>query len=412
MTLFVNSFIEKKKLIQSESFFIHSASHNSDTIQVSGVFDAEESHTKEPNSTNVTEAQEACQINDEWFSDELSSDESDVIEIEELFDDMKIGVDHHLAHSKLTTEEENEMPADNESDEEETETVNKTNPHITAGEKTLLDCFSMSWAPTEDNAITLGYGKKNKVSLPPEYYKEFTRDKNIIQDLSLVGDEKFICSLTQIENLIEVIQCEICGSMRHLQKHGFIGSVGELWLVCEKGHLVKWTSSEKVNGIYATNLQLLSSIILSGNLYVKFSLLAKFLNLQIPSEVSFYRIAKHYVNPSVDLWWKEMQSLMFDLFRNKEVVIGGDGRNDSPGHCATYCTYSFIDSVSNLILHQEIVDVREAELKSPNMEKLGCKRGLDKLREHLTVKGLVTDDHNQISAMMSKNFYLILKFTF
>ena len=340
-----------------------------------------------------------------WFSDESSSDESDVVELEEMFDGMKIGVDHHLAHFKLIQDEENEIFVDNQSDEEETETVNKTNSHITAGEKTLLDCFDMSWAPTEDNAVTLGYGKKNKVLLPPNYYKEFTRDKNIIPDLSLVEDEKFICSLTQIENLIEAVHCEICGSMRHLTKHGFIGSVGELWLACEKGHLVKWTSSEKVNGIYAINLQLLSSIILSGNLYVKFSLLAKYLSLRIPSEVSFYRIGKHYVN----LWWKEMQSLMFGMFRNKEVVIGGDGRNDSPGHCATYCTYSFIDSVSNLILHQEIVDVREVELKSPNMEKLGCKRGLDKLMEHLTIKSFVTDDHNQISAMMSKNFYLNIR---
>ena len=83
------------------------------------------------------------------------------------------------------------------------------------------------------------------------------------------------------------------------------------------------------------------------------------------------------------------------------VVVVGDGRNNSPGDCVTYCTYSFMDTMSNLILHQEIVDVCEANLKSPNMEKIGCKRGLDKLKENVNLKGLVTDDHNQISAMMS-----------
>ncbi|XP_065068067.1 uncharacterized protein LOC135693488 isoform X2 [Rhopilema esculentum] len=269
----------------------------------------------------------------------------------------------------------------------------------------------MTWESTDDQTISLGYGKSNKVTLPENYHKDFFKEKHLINELSLVEDEKFICSLTQLENLVGCISCDICGQKRKVKKHGFIGSVAEVWLECENKHAMKWSSSETVNGVYAINLQLLSSIILSGNLYVKVSLLAKLLNLKIPSDVSFYRIAKHYVNPTVDEWWEEMQSLIFRLFAGKEVTLGGDGRNDSPGHCATYCTYSFIDTVSDLIVHQEIVDVRDANMKSPNMEKLGCKKGLDKLQKNMKVRGFVTDDHSQISAMLKNdNSFTEIKF--
>ncbi len=63
-----------------------------------------------------------------------------------------------------------------------------------------------------------------------------------------------------------------------------------------------------------------------------------------------------------------------------------------------------MDSASNLIVHQEIVDVREADMKSPNMEKIGCRKGLNYLKEKkIDIAGFVTDDHNQISELMSKN---------
>ena len=101
-----------------------------------------------------------------------------------------------------------------------------------------------------------------------------------------------------------------------------------------------------------------------------------------------------------------MQDFILRELQGKELHLGGDRRNDSPGHCATYCTYSFIEPISNLIVHQEVVDTRQADLKSPNMEKIGCEKGLTYLisTRKMKVKRFVTDDHNQISAMMSMYF--------
>ena len=71
---------------------------------------------------------------------------------------------------------------------------------------------------------------------------------------------------------------------------------------------------------------------------------------------------------------------MFESLGGKdgeETLLGGDGRCDSPGYCAKYMNYSLCDLKRGYILHVELVDKREADLKSPNMEVIGCHRALN-----------------------------------
>lgn len=84
-------------------------------------------------------------------------------------------------------------------------------------------------------------------------------------------------------------------------------------------------------------------------------------------------------------------------------MVTGDGRNDSPGHSAQYLTYTLLNHETKDVVAMSIVDKREANLKSPNMEKIGLQRALKQLTDaKLTVSELVTDAHPQIAAMMSK----------
>lgn len=81
----------------------------------------------------------------------------------------------------------------------------------------------------------------------------------------------------------------------------------------------------------------------------------------------------------------------------------GDGRNDSPGYTAQYCTYSLMENETGLVVSMAIIDKRQTSLKSVNMEKLGLIQCLDELEEKgMAVKELVTDAHLQIQAFMSK----------
>ena len=86
---------------------------------------------------------------------------------------------------------------------------------------------------------------------------------------------------------------------------------------------------------------------------------------------------------------------------NKCNISTGDGRNDSPGHSAQYCTYTIMDEQTSTILDMQVVDKREVDYKSTNMEKEALKRGLQSLkREKLNLKELVTDAHVQIKSFM------------
>ena len=60
---------------------------------------------------------------------------------------------------------------------------------------------------------------------------------------------------------------------------------------------------------------------------------------------------------------------------------------------------------SHDILAVMTVDKREAQLKSPNMEKIGWERAVTTLEDAgVKIKEMVTDAHIQITAEMSMNF--------
>ena len=48
-------------------------------------------------------------------------------------------------------------------------------------------------------------------------------------------------------------------------------------------------------------------------------------------------------------------------------MLAGNGRCDSPGNGAKFCTCSLMDTGTNKILHAETVDKREVHLQSPNI---------------------------------------------
>lgn len=84
---------------------------------------------------------------------------------------------------------------------------------------------------------------------------------------------------------------------------------------------------------------------------------------------------------------------------------------DSPGHCAQYCTYTFMEMETKRILCIITMDKRMTEGKSTSLEK-GCfEKGLKIMTDAgLNIKEVVTDAHPQIGALMSK--YTRLNCTF
>lgn len=70
--------------------------------------------------------------------------------------------------------------------------------------------------------------------------------------------------------------------------------------------------------------------------------------------------------------WDEMNSLIIGILQQYDkLCLCGDGRNDSPGHCARYCVYTLMEHASKVVVDMAVVDKRETGGNSVVMEKEG-----------------------------------------
>ena len=88
------------------------------------------------------------------------------------------------------------------------------------------------------------------------------------------------------------------------------------------------------------------------------------------------------------------------------AIFTGDGRMDSPGHSAQYCTYSLMENDTKAILAISTVDKRETGRKSHAMEPEGFRRALNFLLDNCNIAEIATDAHVSIGALLKKSkFY-------
>lgn len=80
----------------------------------------------------------------------------------------------------------------------------------------------------------------------------------------------------------------------------------------------------------------------------------------------------------------------------------GDGRNDSPGHCAQYCSYTTMELESKEIIHVVTIDKRQTGWNSNIMEKEAFVQTVNELSNEIKLVEFCTDAHVQIGALLSK----------
>ena len=90
-------------------------------------------------------------------------------------------------------------------------------------------------------------------------------------------------------------------------------------------------------------------------------------------------------------WWKWQQAEIFKELKNKDLVVCGDGQCDSPGFTAKNLCYYLMEMTTSYIIDIEVMDKREVELRSVNMEKEALLKILGRLKDSLNVVELVTD---------------------
>ena len=111
--------------------------------------------------------------------------------------------------------------------------------------------------------------------------------------------------------------------------------------------------------IPAGNIMISAAILYTGSLPTKALRIFSSLNCATISRMTFYRHQKAFLQPAIDyIWGREQNNLINQLLAQKQgLVLGGDGRADSPGHSAKYGSYSVIDLKQNKVVDFKLVQV-------------------------------------------------------
>jgi hypothetical protein len=125
-------------------------------------------------------------------------------------------------------------------------------------------------------------------------------------------------------------------------------------------------------------------------------------NIQALRERQYYNLQAAYMIPQVTQAWERHNDAVLAAIGDTPLILAGDARHDSPGHCATFGTYTLLDTATNMILSQETVKCTEVN-NSYWLEIEGLSRALNNLEAHSnTVSVLTTDRHGGVRKFMSQ----------
>ncbi|KAK3087395.1 hypothetical protein FSP39_005395 [Pinctada imbricata] len=168
---------------------------------------------------------------------------------------------------------------------------------------------------------------------------------------------------------------------------------------CMCGMTRRWSSQPFVGSYLAGNLDISAGILYSGSIPSKALRFLEQMNVKAITNRTYFNHQQAILYPSILGVWRVYQSKYFQTMRsnNMSICIGGDGRCDTPGHSAKYCSYTILDV--NYMVVADIQLIQSNEVKSScHMEKEGLVRCIGKLKEQgLEVGELVTDRHPQIT---------------
>ncbi|XP_052684568.1 uncharacterized protein LOC128190849 [Crassostrea angulata] len=273
--------------------------------------------------------------------------------------------------------------------------------------------FNLTLRPSNADQLPIEYSDDESDTCdddPADAAETDYKRVNSIEDVeTLITDRPLLVyqqPLLDLANTQISTICKICNEAVSICVDN-IGSATYLKWVCKLGHVAnRWCSQSILNRrMHAGDLVFASAILLSGNNFQKISTLAKFLKLPILSSSSFHRIQKTYLVPSIDRFWIQKQESTLREFQNTDIIVLGDGRMDSPGHCAQYCSYTFMEYTSKKILCITTMDKRSTDRKSTNLEKACFLRGMQFFKDKgIKVVEVVTDAHVQIASVMRKDF--------
>ncbi|XP_059926281.1 uncharacterized protein LOC132471191 isoform X1 [Gadus macrocephalus] len=213
---------------------------------------------------------------------------------------------------------------------------------------------------------------------------------------------KYIVYETCLMELFDVCAVCKCVCAVKTKRLGTFISVEQLCEYCEYSRI--WKSQPLLDNTPAGNLQLSAAVYISGASFFKLQRVFKAMHLQIFLSDTFRRHARMFIEPAIVHKWKNSQELMLQqLSEESKVILCGDMRADSPGHCAKFGIYTMMALNTNTVVDLQLVQSNEVG-GSSHMEQEGLKRSLELFGARgVTLDCIVTDSHPQIQRFLREN---------
>ena len=222
------------------------------------------------------------------------------------------------------------------------------------------------------------------------------------EESSPLYDRKFLVFEKNLDGLFR--RCQRCGSCIKRKRKSTVWSLLEVTTCCENGHQRTWRSQPMLGCAPAGNILLASAILNSGCLFSTFQLLSSLLNLMVICKTSYYKMQRHMLYPVIHQAWSDHAASLRLIATGETLKFRGNGRCDSPGYSAKFCTYTLLEMTSGLIFDFELMHVAKSG-RSVAIERDGLRQILLRLQEAPFVVGqLATDRSSTIKAMLQHDF--------
>lgn len=124
-------------------------------------------------------------------------------------------------------------------------------------------------------------------------------------------------------------------------------------------NIFTWDSQPFVKNQPAGNILLSASILFSGALPTKVLSVLSNMGCATIAERTYFQHQNQFLHLSISAVWETHQAMLLNQLHKekRQLVIGGDGRADSPGHSAKFGSYTVIELKKGVILDVQLVQV-------------------------------------------------------
>ena len=180
------------------------------------------------------------------------------------------------------------------------------------------------------------------------------------KDVSILEENKYIVFESQLVSLFKT--CTFCLSKRVAVvkvRPKCFGSQLKIEATCQDcDHRQEWYSQPRVGNAMAGNILLSCAILYGGGSPTKILRMLSNVNIKVISVQTFLDHQREYLLPTISrIYHRQQSQLLQQIGEEEPLVLGGDGRHDSPGHCAKYGSYTLMDMTRNKVIDIQLVQV-------------------------------------------------------